>query len=229
MTLEHATILLAAVTFLLAVLTVFGDRIRSLVWHPVLTLKAQMSSPEAHKTTMTRRGDAQIRTDCYYFLIRVENSGSTRAENVELFVKDLKKRGIDEGYHSVGGFLPMNLLMSFTRQPVLKSLSPGLHKHCSLGHVIDPAHRREFPSETHPDFRGNVTQEGGATFVLDVEFQSNNLFHLLKPGEYEIGLTLAASNAKTSDWSLRITHIGVWSGNETEMFERGTSISLRRA
>jgi Na+-transporting methylmalonyl-CoA/oxaloacetate decarboxylase gamma subunit len=232
MTLEGATILLAGMTFLLAVTTVlvtaFQDTFRAWVRHPMVTLATEMQPPEAHKTVLARAGGSPAQTDCYYFLLRVENVGNARAENVEVFAKRLLEKCADKSYRPVEGFLPMNLILSFSEQPVLPSLPPGLHKHWTLGHVINPRQRNEFPGESHPDLRRTADAALLTTFVLDVQFRSNTLCYFLRPGSYQLELAVGAGNAKSSSWVLDLELTGSWFDAEKDMFAKGIWLALRR-
>jgi len=230
MTLEGATILLAGMTFLLALVTVFQDAFWRRIRRPVIALAIEMQPPEAHKTVLARPAPNAAETACYYFLLRVENAGSAEAKNVEVFASRLLERCADHSYRPVERFLPMNLVLSFTQppRPTLPSLPAGLHKHFTLGHVIDPRHRREFPLEIHPDVREAVAEPPQTTFVLDMEFKSNTLGHLLKPGSYQLELSVGASNAKSSRWVLDLELTGGWFDTDRDMFAKGVVLALRR-
>jgi hypothetical protein len=233
MTLEGATILLAGMTFLLAVVTVlvtaFSDTIRGWVRRPKLALVVGMQPPEAHRTVLSRATPNPAATACYYFLLRLENTGNVEAKDVEVFASRLLEKCADRSYRPVTEFLPMNFVLSFVQRPTLPSLPAGLHKHYTLGHVIDPRHRKEFPLETHPEAQQAVGDSPQTTFVLDVEFRSNTLGHLLKPGSYQLELRVGASNAKSSTWVLDLELTGRWFDTDKDMFAKGVVLGLHRA
>jgi hypothetical protein len=228
MSLECATILLATFTFVLALVTAFQDSIRAWLRRPKLTLATGTCPPEAHKTVTVHRTDPSISAECYYFLLRVENSGNSRAENVEVFAKRLSRKQADGTFSPVDTFLPMNLLWSFSRTPILQALPPGFYKHCSLGHIINPARSREFPSESAPDSEQKGSSIPLTTLVLDVEFLSNARTHLLSPGTYRLELSIGAANSKARDCVLTIGHTGIWYSSDSDMLSRGVSLSLEQ-
>ncbi len=53
----------------------------------------------------------------------------------------------DDSFRRPTSFLPKNLLWSWTLKPFLDALSPGMYAFCTLGHIFDPARRRQFPGE----------------------------------------------------------------------------------
>src|SRR3972149_450001 len=129
----------------------------------------------------------------YYLRFRVKNSGNLRAELVEVYAAELLKRQADGSFKRQDWFLPMNLRWSHTGQPFLDAISPGMEKHCDLGHILKPNMRAFFPAEENPSL--GVGRD--ATLLsLDLQVQPFTMSHLLPPGPYRLRLPIAAANAK---------------------------------
>ena len=115
--------------FLVAIVGIFQDKIRSWLKHPTLNLSINVGPPDCHKTTLkniTSQGQVITQADCYYFRVCIENSGNQRAEFVEVFAKELLRRGVDGIFRTVDSFLPMNLVWSYYKKPFLEAISPRM-------------------------------------------------------------------------------------------------------
>lgn len=121
------TLVLAASTVLLAIVAVFQDRIRAWVMQPRLDISVAGGPPDCHKTEMAPRVGGQVRP-VYYLRFRVRNSGSRRAELVEVYAEELLRQQADGSFRRVDEFLPMNFLWSHIGQPILGGISPGMEK-----------------------------------------------------------------------------------------------------
>jgi len=212
--------------FLIAIVGIFQDRIRSFLKHPNLNLSIDVSHPDCHKTTLKRvnqQGQTITQADCYYFRVRIDNYGNERAEFVEVFAKQLLKQGLDGEFRSVNSFLPMNLVWSYNKKQYLEAISPGTGKHCDLGYIIDPNMRTQFPLEDNPALNVPINN---TVFSLDVAVKTFTLNHLIPPGTYRLIIQVAAANVNPTTIRLEIVLTGSWHNTEQNMFARG--ISIRR-
>jgi hypothetical protein len=218
--------LIAIGTIALAIIAIFQDKIRSWLMRPKLDVLIVVSPPDCHKTTLasvTQDGRVTGKADCYYFRIRVKNSGNQRAELVEVFAAELLKQQADGSFKKMESFLPMNLFWTHIKRPFFDAISPGMEKHCDLGHVIEPAKRAMFGREDNPklDIPADKT-----IFSFDLVVQPNTMSHLIPQGKYRLALQIAAANTEPIKKTLEITLTGNWYDDETRMFSDGIGIRM---
>jgi len=224
------SLLVAGFTLLLAVVAVFQQQIHRWLRRPVLRITTTNLPPDSHKTKLTiRKGNQPSSYACYYSLLRVENSGRMRADQVEVFVSQIHKEDECGQWAPLQSFLPQRLLWSFERTPYLASLAPGTFAHCTLGHVLHPSARSEIAGEdpNQLEFWGtHVVTEDETVLSLDVQFRSNNLSYLLVPGKYKLTVLLASSQTKALAAYVVVDLSGSWFDEEGEMFEEGVTIEV---
>lgn len=226
------------VTFLLALVAVFQDRLRRLVWSPDLQLDAEVRRPECHKTTWRYRSkrlsvlsgwppgtspiveEVEVGVPCYFFRVSVLNKGRAEAREVELFAKALRRRKDDGTFEVEKRFFPMNLLWTNFEQPFLEVLSPHVPKMCDVAYVLDPKHKHELGHI----LEGLPTETPLLAFRLQVI--PNMKGHLVGPGLYHLDLVLGASNCKPKEYTLEIDYRGNWIEDEDEMLRNGLRMRL---
>lgn len=224
-------LLVAFFTLLLAVVAVFQQQIHRWLRRPILRISTTNEPPDSHKTALTiRKGDQSTSYGCYYSLLRVENAGRLRAEQVEVFVSEILREEALGKWVPLKNFLPQRLLWSFERMPYLASLAPGTFAHCTLGHVLHPSGRQEASGEdpNQTNFWGkHVVTEHETVFSLDVQFRSNNLSYLLIPGKYKLRVLLASSQTKALTAEILVDLSGNWFDEEEEMLKEGVTIEVK--
>ncbi len=225
------SLLVAGFTFLLAVVAVFQQQIHRWLRRPVLRITTTNSPPDSHRTKLTiRKGNQPSSYACYYSLLRVENTGRMRADQVEVFVSQIHREDERGQWVPLRSFLPQRLLWSFERTPYLASLAPGTFAHCTLGHVLNPSARSEVADEdpNQLEFWGtHVVMEDETVLSLDVQFRSNNLSYLLVPGKYKLTVLLASSQTKAITNAVVVHLSGSWFEEEDRMFREGVTIEIR--
>lgn len=216
------TVVMAAV----AVIAIFQDKIRAWLMRPKLTVSIDVAPPDCHKTILAsfdRQGQVIDKADCYYFRLRVRNSGNQRAEMVEVFAAELSKRQADGSFKKMDSFLPMNFLWSHIRKPFRDAISPEMEKLCDLGHIIEPAKRSRFGTEDNPQLSVPTNQ---TIFSFDLEVQSFTMSHLIAPGTYRLALLVGAANAKPVRKTVEIVLTGDWYDDEARMLGEGIGIRM---
>jgi hypothetical protein len=225
-------------------IAVFQDRMRTWFMRPKLDVSIDLCPPDCHKTKMRYRhslrgyfeGGVSLQrdpkewprekeVDTYYFRLRVKNSGSQKAEWVEVFAARLSKKQADGSYKSVDSFLPMNLVWSHCREVFLPAISPGTYKHCDLAHILDPRDRGRISGE---DTAWPNVPPAKTVLSLDTFVQPYTRSYLLPFGTYYLTLIVAAANVKAITKTLEITLTGDWYDNEQEMLGQGIGIRLIR-
>jgi hypothetical protein len=141
------------------------------------------------------------------------------------FVADVLIRQADGSFTRLTSFLPKNLLWSWTEKPFLDALSPGMYAFCTLGHIFDPARRRQFPGETLLD-ADEARLVGRSAFSVAVQFPSSKPFHILPPGTYHLVLWIADGNARKVEKRLELVLSGEWWADETFMLSQGVRIRV---
>lgn len=157
-----------------------------------------------HQIVMTRP-DGQAVGKSLYTRVRVSNEGGVAAENVEVFVSEVRSvQGNDK--QVVPTFLPMSLTWSHFAPPSSTVRIPaGLYRHCDLGR-FQPIHDR-------------------VVFVMSVIVQPNPVAggaipHVLEAGTYEIDATITGDNVAPTETSWKLTFDGHWEEDETAMLQR---------
>jgi len=202
-------------TLVLAFVAVFQEWLRRLVSRPRLQLSAVVSPPDCHKTKLS------MGADVYYFRLRVENTGNAAARDVQVYLASVERQRADRQYEAVDRFVPMNLMWAIIRQTTLPILLPDMPpRYCDFAHITDPQQRRSV-AETLPGIGDN-----SAILVLELEVNPNNKGYLLEPGEYRMGLKLAAENHPVRDYALEVNFRGTWFNNENEMLREGFGMRI---
>jgi hypothetical protein len=172
--------------------------------------------------------------DCYYVRLWISNCGKTRAENVEVFVANIAKKINGNKYVNLENFLPMNLIWAHTKirksgpEIITHGISPEMGKHCDLGYIIKPKDRDQIAnafSRDNPHDLPNISKEK-TIMCLVVEKPSNTKGHLLGPGDYQLTLEVAASNAKPNQIKIQLSITGDWFEEGELMFTKGIIVEV---
>jgi len=100
-----------------------------------------------------------------------------------------------------------------------------MYTFCTLGHVFDPARRREFPGEALVN-ADEARLAGRTAFSVAVQFPSSKPSHILPPGTYRLILWIAAGNARKVEKRLELTLAGDWTTDEARMLAEGIRIRV---
>lgn len=227
--------LVAIGTLALAVVAVYQEKIRAWLSRPNLELAVINRSPDCHRTriALARSGMAVSGTTAsgsggevihevyaYYLHVRVRNAGGRRAENVEVYARDLSREQADGTFVQVAGFMPMNLLWSHLDTAYMSAISPGMEKMCDLAHVIDPAGRHLLDKEALPG-----APEEEPILSWDLQVRPNSLTHLSRKGRYRIVLVVGSGNSKPKTYTVEVV-LNAWHQSEDEMLSQGIAIGL---
>jgi hypothetical protein len=109
------------------IIAIWGNWLRSLVFHPSLEVDCNLIPPNCEKTKRTRyeRHNDNIITehaDCYFFRILVKNNGRAKAESVEILATELSKKHTDGYFHKINTFIPMNLTWTHSKKEKYSTL-----------------------------------------------------------------------------------------------------------
>lgn len=218
----------ATATFLAVLVALFKDEFLRWRRKPGIRVTIALAPPDCHKTTLTyvvqKTAVTYGAADCYYLRLWVENVGKTRAERVQVYAARLLRRSADGSFKPVEEFLPMNLRWSHGGpggpEIFADGISPGMGKHCDLGHIVDPAFRKDVGDDLP------ILGVSDTVLALDLEIQPNTLSHLVPPGVYHLTLKTAAANCPPLATTLELTIIGKWFSDESRMFTDGLGIKV---
>ncbi|MCZ7564778.1 MAG: hypothetical protein M5U08_14150 [Burkholderiales bacterium] len=216
----------AVATFLVVLVALFKDEYLRWRRKPRLRIRIILGPPDCHRTTISavvyKTAPTHISAACYYLRLWVDNVGRTRAERVQVYAEKLRRKSADGIFREVETFNPMNLRWAHagSDHPEIfaEGISPRMGKHCDLGHVIDPKHRKDF-GENLPDVEPDKT-----ILSLDLEMAPATLGHLVPPGVYELQLRVAAANCLPVTHTIELTITGNWFADQAKMFSDGLGI-----
>jgi hypothetical protein len=204
-------------SFAVALVAIFQEWFKRLVFRPRLRLAARVDRPAAEKFKWE-----EVDTDVYFFRLEVTNAGNAAAKDLQVYVASARRLRQDGQYEDVSRFSPMNLVWAYTtREPTLPLLLPGMPpRFCDFAHISDPKKRSQ-TSEALPE----VGPED-AVLALELEVQPNSLGYLLEPGNYRLSLKLVASNHPPRDYTLEVRFPGKWFDQQDKMFRDGFGLRL---
>lgn len=230
-TLTIATLSIAVTTFILAVVTVFQDWLRSLIWHPNLEISATtgppdcISVPAIRLTQQPNQQTQEERADAIFLRVFIANSGREAARAVEVYAKELVREQAAGSWTLVKTFPPMNLRWTwFPTGTHLPFMNPGTGRHCDIAHIIDPSHRASF-GEENPILHLTPQQ---VSLAFDVVAPPNNRAHIVQPGKYRLLIEVSAENATPARRLVEVTVRGPWYSQEETMLSDGVGIAVLR-
>lgn len=157
--------------------------------------------------------------DGYYVRVRVENTGRSRAEKVQVSAQTLSRQGADGQFVDVPTILPLNLKWSNLGVAILDGISPRMSSFCDAIALCDPGN----PCQRRPT--GTLLTVTIGQLQLEVEPFTD--WHLLTPGTYRLTLRVAAANAEPIDSILEFKHTGAWMPDDPAMRRDCLGVSLR--
>jgi hypothetical protein len=192
------TVGLAALTFVLAFVAIFPDRVKRCVF-----------PPDFQVTTITRPpccvAVKEVEIDSVYLRILVHNKGPGPAIEPEVYAEGLQRKNTDSSWSTVDQFPPMNLVWSNTDNDIyLKRLSPNQGRYCDVASTYEPVgFERTRPAVKH------VTK-GKTSLTFRLRIHPNHNGHIVGPGQYKLRISVAAENCEPQLWDVFIDLKGDW-------------------
>jgi len=208
-------------TLVVAAVAIAQETIRGWFYHPEFKVSCTGGPPDCVAVPVTDL-DGLFLGDSIYLRILVENTGSATAQTAEVYAKELRVQLENGNWDIVSTFPPMNLTwanLGVTYNRIL----PGMAKHCDVGHIVDPARRRDMDNEDVPELRLSSTE---ATLAFELIARPNNKTHIVGPGKYELDIQVAAENARPITRTLTISLPGTWYADENRMLRDGVGLSV---
>jgi hypothetical protein len=187
---------------------------------PKLRVGFILSPPDCHKTIL--RNEYGKTWPVYYFRFTVENNGATQAEECEVLLETIFRKGKSGKFSEDKNFGPTNLKWSginrprsATQTPTIHTIQPGRKLLCDLGRI------------THPTFTDisvfhKITPAQDASKKFMFELYNDPLFSqwdCLVPGSYKIVISVYSKNAKKITQEFYVSWSGKWQDTEKLMFK----------
>ena len=208
-------VLAAIGTIAAVIVAIFNESFWNWYRRPKLDMSIRLRSPDCYKTLFVNK-TIRERIERYSFRLAVTNRGRKRADDAEIYVAELSKKGDDGTFYRFQGFPPMDLMWSHVQRP-FQSIAPGMTRHCDLGHIDGPA--------TGPEAM-EFDLDHTATFVFDLEAPLHASGATLGTGTYHAKVFLGAANMTSRKHVIEIVFTGEWIEEETEMFKHGIRITV---
>lgn len=212
-------------TIAAVILALFKDAIIAWWRKPVLKATCDKETPWTVKMPIVvhdGQGNVLWTGGCYYVRVKVENTGRTRAEKVQVGAINLAKRGLDLKFNDIQTILPLN--MKWANSPptgavvVLDGISPKMSAFCDIVSLCNPAN----PHQRKPTGTPANTTVGQLQLEVDLFAE----WHLLAPGTYKLTLRIAAANAEPIDKVFVFEHKGNWLTKDADMRRDCLAVSL---
>jgi hypothetical protein len=202
-------------TIILALVAVFQDDIRR--WRASARLKVSihMRRPWCAKVPdeyTLSTGGPELYASVYYLRLAIENVGTVAAENVEVFVNEIRRFEANTNQYHSTPFDSMNLVWAYIHT-THQDLPVNIQKYCDFAHVHDPIMRNYFPKEYPKDYHTPLE----TILCLNTWYQPKSRGYLLPAGTYLAWLTIGGTNCKRIQCYLKITLTGKWIDEEDLM------------
>jgi hypothetical protein len=210
-------------TLAVAVVAVYQDRIRAWLDAPRLKLLLDNEPPDCISVPFRDQLTRAFVSDTIHVRFRVKNEGKAAARRVEVYAERLDEHRNGQWVQRAG-FPPMNLNWAEVGGIYFSSISPGMAKHCDLGHVVDPARRGLLPEEENPALKLNTST---ASFCYSTIVKPFHQGHIVGPGRYRLTVRLAAENATPTTEMIEVELLGPWFPDEARMLRDGIRTAVR--
>lgn len=212
--------LVAAGTLILAGVAVFQETIRSWFYRPDFAVTIRCAPPDCIWVPIRDSQTVGTIANAIYLRLWVKNRGNVTARNAEVYAEELCRQRVDGGWERVQAFPPMNLRWANLDLMYFPSISPGMGKHCDLGHIVDPP-RRYAVGEQHPAIPNEQT-----ALAFDLMVAPSHLGHIVGPGLYRLDVVVAAENARPLRKTVEILLPVAWYPNEAQMLRDGVEVTV---
>ena len=225
MTPEILTAISTIILALVAVVVTLRDFIISILLRPHL-----MCLPSAYchlvplQTINTQTGSIKLESKVHYCRLEIYNEGNVSAKDVEVIVTEVRKKHNYKYFKRMPIGTPYNLTWTHKMDsPYLSVLSPGTKRHITLGHILEPNQRQNYPAE-NPRFTYDLKK---TLFHLDFFTKSTTREYLLPHDEYQVDIQIVASNLKKpAEYTVKLNLTGEWFESEQEMYAKGIVITI---
>jgi hypothetical protein len=163
---------------------------------------------DCHTTSFRDTTTGQLLAKTQYFRLRIENTGWTTADDVEVTLEEVQR--FENRRFSVDPqFMPLRLFWSHWREKRWElSIPTGAYRHCDLGFIVEPLARIELPESK---------EESQLVFCFDVFPRPNTGRTSLLPGRYQITVSAFGKNVARSSLTIELEWSGEWDDDISAM------------
>jgi hypothetical protein len=217
------TIALPIITVILAVLTVFQDKIRAWILRPKLRTQIGGHVKTPFRVTESLEKKDLVFVTAYSFKLLIRNEGNQRAEEVEVFASALFRKEADGTFREVTSFPRRNLKWLGTDDVFAKAISPGMQRECNLFVIVNPSERAKAFYYDNPNVGVPPDQ---TVLAFEMSTKPFSKTHCLASGTYQVELFVAAANTKPQKIKIEINHTGKWFDDESKMLSMGVGLQI---
>lgn len=202
----------AGVASFTGILGLFNDIVQKFIYRPLLIIHFFAYDKRDGRATSVRNPTTnEITAKPHYFRLRVENTGWSTTEDVEINLEAIK-RFENGGFVSDTHFISLRLFWSFWREKRYEiSIPPGYYRHCDFGFVIEP-------SSIKPHFPRK--EDDKLLFWFDVLSRPNTGRTSLLPGKYQVTVSASGKNLKGTSETIELDWKGLWDDNFEVMLKK---------
>jgi hypothetical protein len=211
-------------TILAVTVALFKDSLHGMLYGADLRVTCKKDTPWTVKTpTFGWPGPSanlpRWKGDCYFVRLKVDSTGGSRAEKVEVSLSKVEVQGSDGNFVDLPLALPLNMKWSNRSAPILDGISFGMSAFCDVISICDPANQYQ---------KRPVGLQANKTVAhLETETEPLDDSHVLAPGTYRLKLRIAAANVTPFDRVVEFTHTGDWAHDDAAMRRDYLSVSIR--
>jgi len=194
----------------------FKERILNHFFKSKIDVEFKILSPNCHKTILNF-GPGTPKVDCYYYRLKVKSLNNISPQKLEMTVtKKWIKNGDEFGEDK--SFLPMSLVWSHYRTPILDHIPSKLFKFCDFGYIVDPNYTKYITQQYI-----NPVDNGTVVLDMDLEVRPNTGSSIITPGIYRFEMTLSGQNFKEIEKIFEVNIPDYWNESEQKMLNNGLS------
>jgi hypothetical protein len=210
-------------TLVIAAVAVFQEPIRGRFYRPKFQMSIKTGQPDCVMLPY-EAPDGTIVT-AVYLRLWVKNVGCATAKNAEVYARELRRQRADGEWEPVQTFPPMNLKWAYLPTIYFPSIAPGMGKHCDIAHIIEPMRRYLIPYEDAPNL-GLTDQQTSLAF--DLMAAPSDKGHIVRFGEYQLDILVAAENARpiTRTLAISLPVPGSWYADVETMLRDGVGVKM---
>jgi hypothetical protein len=215
-----------ATAIIAVVIALYQEKWHRARYHPTLGVTSNIAPPDCLKIPMKlfnpQTGQVIGEAATYYLRVKITNTGTEAAKNVEVYAKSLYQLQ-GETRELIRTFPPMTLVWSnradLTYLPIL---APHTDRHCDIAHIIEPSKREMFGLAELPPVPLSTND---TALSFDLKIKPFTRGYILPPGSYSLEIEVSAGNAEAISKNLRIELDGRWEDSESTML--GERVKMR--
>lgn len=221
---------------LLALVALFKDSFLQFISKPNIDIEFELRPPDCFRSQIIHTEQKQIEKNVmridrivfymFYYRLRIINNGKSPAKNVEITIRDVrKKKGdsfdrIDFPLDDNLDWFSSSLIRGKPSIMYYTFIFPNTFKHCELGHIIDPSKRHLVSFENKP----KLPNKDETIFSFNVITKYHSLYHLVEPGTYRVKVLVAGENFRSLEKEYELEVTGKWFENEERMLSDGLKL-----